>query len=124
MWRERTPSTSSGDRWVRVIRVIPGFRSIWLSRRGGVGDDLHSGGQAAVLAMLLGLVESGVCGVQELVLLLLDGSPRGRIRPDRRHAERRGYRALEVQGRVVEAVGARDERRRSNRVTDGFGPLH
>src|SRR5512132_4656854 len=105
MWRERTPKTSSGERWVRVIRVILGLRPIWLSRRGGVGDELHSGRQAAVLAVLLGLVESGVGGVQELVLLLFDGGRRGGVRPDRRHAERRGDRSLEVQGRVVEAVG-------------------
>src|SRR5436309_12568131 len=115
MCRERTPNTSSGDSCVFVVSVIVGnlpFQAIpdnldpgrgrpvsliadpesrsriVLHRGRGIGHDLHTGRQAAVLPMLLGLVESRVGGVKQLVLLLLDGSGGRGVGADRGDAER------------------------------------
>src|SRR5262245_17260560 len=84
---------------------------------------LEARGGAAVLAVLLGAVERGVGGAQQLVLLLLDRGAGSRVRADRGEAERRGDDALEVQRRLVEAVRPEEERRAADRRADRLRDL-
>src|SRR5689334_11113312 len=108
----------TGVRQPPAARLGRRYAASRLGQQRGDARVLEAGRRAAVLAVVLGAVERRIRGAEKLVLLLLDGGAGRRVRADRGESERGGDHALEVQGRLVEAVGAEEERRAADRVSD------
>src|SRR6266508_457245 len=143
MCRDKTSRTFSGDSCSLVIvgmkppqakngrnRAETGNASTYRGRKPSTSGREHRNpcvfqacGRAAILPVVLGAVEGGIRGSQQLVLLLFHRSPRRGMRANRGQAERRGDDALKIQSGLVEAIGPEEEGRAADRAADRFRDL-